>query len=165
MANETWKDIKGYEGYYQINSIGTVRSLNRRVWNGKGYVLLKGKIINSGIDSHGYPLARLSKEGKSKTFKIHQLVAQAFLNHKIDGYSMVVDHINNNKEDNRVENLQVVSQRLNASKDRKTKYTGVTKHGDKWRARIRIEGKNKHLGLFNTPEEASNKYQEILKTL
>ena len=168
MRENSWRDIKGYEGYYQVSDRGLVRSLDRYFWNGKCNAMLKGRVINSGIDSHGYPIARLSKEGKSKNFKVHQLVAQEFLNHTINGYNMVVDHINNIKTDNRVENLQVVTQRLNASKDRKnktSKYTGVSKIGDKWRARIRINGKSNHLGMFNTPEEASAKYQDILKSL
>jgi hypothetical protein len=82
------------------------------------------------------------------------LVAMAFLNHKPDGtHKIVVDHINNNKLDNRVVNLQLISQRENLSKDRKdgtSKYVGVCwkKSRNKWQVDIKIDGKRKYLGLF-----------------
>lgn len=112
----------------------------------------------------------MCKVSIQKVEKIHQLVAIAFLNHKPCGYELVIDHIDNNPLNNRVDNLQLISNRLNASKDRKNKtsqYVGVNLHkkSNKWVANIRIGKIKKHLGLFNTEEEANEAYQNKLKTL
>jgi len=81
---------------------------------------------------------------------------------------MVVDHINGNKTDNRKDNLRVVSQSENAFNsgirvNNTSGYKGVSKFEDRWRARIYINGKEKHLGLFTSKEEAAKAYNEVAK--
>ena len=89
-----------------------------------------------------------------------------FLNHVPSGHKFVVDHKNNNSLDNRLKNLQIITHRENSTKDRKRNLpTGVSFKGNKYQARIQINGKNKHLGYFLTPEEASNAYQNHLKLI
>ena len=156
---EIFKDIKGYEGLYQVSNLGNVKSFYSK-WG-----LLKG---NKG--SGGYLAVGLSKKKIIKTFRIHQLVAIAFLGHTPNGFETVVDHINNNQLDNRVENLKLTTNRYNTSKDKKnktSKYTGVSwsKSANKWITHIKINGKSKHLGLFINEIEASNAYQKALLTL
>ena len=90
---EIWKDIKGYEGMYQVSNLGRVRSLKY----GK-YKILKG------TKSKGYLQVRLSKNGYQTTYRIHRLVAEAFID-KIEGKNCV-DHINGIIDDNRSENLK-----------------------------------------------------------
>ena len=85
------------------------------------------------------------KDEKKKTHNIHQVVAIAFLNDIPDGRDIVVDHIDNNKLNNTVKNLQITAHRHNISKDRKnktSKYSGVCwdKRDKKWRATIRVSG-------------------------
>ena len=84
---------------------------------------------------------------------------------------MVVDHIDNNRLNNNLSNLQCVTQRVNSTKDRKggtSNYVGVSLHSNirkKWEAKINVNGKSKRLGLFYTEEEASFAYQSALNEL
>ena len=157
---EIWKDISGYDGYYQISNLGRVKSLRFN----------KSKILKQRLNTAGYLCIGLSNKSKSLRYSIHQLVAIGFLNHKPNGFKLVVDHINNIKTDNRVENLQIITNRENCSKDKKegtSKYVGVCLYNknNKWRSKIYINGKRKHLGMFNTELEAHLAYQNALKEL
>jgi hypothetical protein len=163
---EIFKDIPEYEGLYQVSNLGRVKSLSKKIWNGKGYFISKERILKPGL-SRKYLSVMLSKKAKFKTFKVHQLVAKSFLNHFSDGTNkLVVDHINNIKTDNRLENLQIITQRENSSKDTKgtSKYTGVSwcKVKKKWVSRLKLNGKYLHLGYFHCEIEASNAYQKTL---
>jgi len=168
---EVWKDIPEYEGLYQVSNLGRVKSLPKEWIAGKGVVLKhKGKILKSRTNSSGYMLVNLWINGNIKTYQIHQLVAMAFLNHKPNGNELVIDHINDNKLDNRVENLQIVTNRFNCFKTQgkySSKYKGVywNKQRNKWQSYISINGKLKHLGLFKCELEASKAYQKALKEL
>ena len=79
---EIWKDIKDYEGLYQISNLGNVKALEKtRNWNARGKQLqsvLKEKILIP-VDSYGYCHIILWKDSKIKNFSIHRLVAQAFI--------------------------------------------------------------------------------------
>ena len=166
---EIWKDVPGYEGIYQVSDMGNVKSLSREVLrNGKYPIIIKEKILKPVLNSNGYLILGLSKNGFIKKITVHTLVAMAFFNHKPDGtHKIVVDHINNNKLDNRLVNLQLISQRENSSKDKKgtSQYTGVRliKSTNKWRTDIRINGNKKFLGLFTDEYEAHLVYQKALK--
>ena len=155
---EIFKDIPGYEGLYQVSNLGRVKSLKCG----------KEKLLKNSINFQGYYRVGLSKDRKLFTKKIHQLVAIAFLNHIPCKYKIIVDHINNNPLDNRLENLQLITVRENTSKDRKdgsSKYIGVSfqKERKKWMATISVNRKNINLGRFNTEIEAHNAYQNKLK--
>ena len=145
-----------------MSNLGKVKSLG----NNKNR---KDKILKISLDGSGYKKVSLCKNSNSKIIKAHQLVSMAFLNHKINGHKLIVDHINNDRLDNRLENLQIITQRENTSKDKKNKssiYVGVTWHkaNNKWVSNIRINGKKIHLGCFNTELEASEAYKnKILK--
>ena len=76
---EAWADIKGYEGSYQISSHGRVRSLARVVPHPRGDLHLKGRILKSGLASHGYLTVALLKNGKQKTHSVHVLVATEYV--------------------------------------------------------------------------------------
>lgn len=171
MEKEEWKDIPNYDGLYQVSNLGNVKSLSRTVLrNGKYPFLFKEKILKNQKHSSGYFHVRLRKDNKPKTYLTHQLVSMAFLNHKPNGYELVIDHINNNPLDNRLENLQIITQRENASKDVKnktSKYTGVywCKNKKKWKAAIRLNGFKKHLGTFINEEDANKIYKLKLKEI
>jgi hypothetical protein len=168
MEKEIWKDIPEYEGLYQVSNVGNVKSLPRQWLCGfSGKREHNGKILKSPINNSGYKNVNLFKNNKGKNYRVHQLVAMAFLNHKICGYDLVIDHINDNKLDNRVENLQIVTARFNVKKTQDkylSKFKGVSKRpNNKWQSTITINKKQIYLGTFNCELIAHLAYQEALK--
>lgn len=103
---EIWKDIKAYEGLYQISNSGNVRSLDRYETNGRTMILYKGKMLSKAIShsNKGYYIVSLSKKGKSTKKYIHRLIAEAFIPNP-NNYPCI-NHKNENKLDNRIENLE-----------------------------------------------------------
>ena len=159
---ETWKDIPGYKNY-QVSNLGNVRSLNYRR-TGKIKVLIKS------INSRGRYKVNLSVKGKTfHNTHISILVAKAFLNHKPNGGKIVVDHINNIPTNDKLYNLQVITQRENTTKDKKgsSKYVGVSwnKSSNKWQSSIYVNGKYKYLGIYKSEQKASQVYQNALKNI
>lgn len=162
---EVWNDIKDYEGLYQVSDLGRVKSLERVDSMGR---VVNEKIRKLSINNNGYSKVTLNKNGNKKSYLIHQLVAITFLGHVPCGYNKVVDHIDNNPLNNHVSNLQLIAQRLNCSKDKKygvSKYIGVHRSRNKWRAQIRIDGKICHLGLFIDELQAAQAYQNKLNEI
>lgn len=161
---EDWKDVLGYEGFYEVSNTGRVKSLGRFVIARAGRKRYKKEsILKPGL-RHGYELVGLCIDNKQETKMVHKLVAIAFLNHVPCRYKEIVDHINNIRTDNRLENLQLISHRENCSKDRKggsSKYVGVSwnKSKSNWACKIQIKGENINLGYFKTEIEAHNAYQ------
>lgn len=164
---EIWKDVPGYEGYYQASNIGRIKSLNRVIKRGNSTMKLKERILKQRINQNGYCVVPLQINSKKKIFKVHQLVAMAFLNHAPCGMLRVVDHVDNNKTNNLLENLQILSTRENNVKSIKqstSKYTGVSwsSSSGKWRAAIKHKGRWYHLGLFMCEKQASFAYKIAL---
>ena len=96
--NEEWRDIKGYEGLYQVSNLGRVKSLNCR--GHKGCI----GILTPRLDGKGYEMVALYKEGKARNTKVHRLVAQAFIPNP-NNYPQV-NHKDENKTNNNVKNLE-----------------------------------------------------------
>ena len=170
--SEIWKDVPEFEGYYQVSNIGNIKSLPRTIL-GKNNTptLLKEKMLKFSTSTNGYYQVILCKNSDRKIFKVHSLVAICFLNHTPDGtHNVVIDHINEVKTDNRLENLRLIGHRENVSRSMKNNtstYVGVSwsKNAKKWISQITIEGKTKYLGLFDNEEDANKKYLETLKNL
>ena len=153
---EIYKSIKGFDKY-EVSNLGNVRSLNYK---------RTGKIRNIKLQKHneGYLKVSLRKDNKSINYFVHQLVAIAFLNHNINS-NMVVNHINEDRSDNKIVNLEVVtySENYKHSKDKSkttSKYFGVyfNKNSMKYITQIHINKKIIHLGHFETEEEANDFY-------
>lgn len=168
---EIWKDIKFYENMYQVSNKGNVRSLDRMIKRAKqmggGMQLRKGKKMSHYRDPGGYRRLQLCKNGKQQYYFIHQLVWDAFGDKPRNGRKIVPDHINDDKEDNRIDNLQLLTHRGNISKGKlKLRLnglpTGVTRNWNKFEANIQINKKKEYLGLFNTVREAEETYQNKL---
>lgn len=99
---EQWKDIKGYEGLYQVSNLGRVKSF----YNGKEQIM-------KGAKRRGYPSVKLTKDKKEKWWTIHRLVAEAFIPNP-DNLPMI-NHKNEIKTDNRVENLEWCTAKYNTN--------------------------------------------------
>lgn len=105
---EIWKDIKNYEGLYQVSNLGRIKSLTKFINNNPKNIKIgyytKEKILKPFYNPKGYQLVRLYKNNKNYTKKIHRLVAEAF----IPNYEnkSQVNHIDGNKQNNKVENLE-----------------------------------------------------------
>jgi hypothetical protein len=154
---EIWKPVPNYEGKYMVSSFGNVISLFNN----------KQKNLKQKIGISGYYYVGLWIAGKRKTVNVHSLVAQAFLGHKPDGtHKVCVDHKDNNKLNNNLYNLQLISNRENTSKDTKgsSKYVGVSWHKvrNKWQSNITIKGKMIYLGLFKCELVAHLAYRQAL---
>lgn len=171
---EIWRDIPGYDGYYQVSDLGRVRSLDRYVVSTVGKKrFFKGGAINGHINK-GYRCTSLSKNGKKRTCRFSQLVAMAFLGHVPNGNTLVVDHINGDRSNDRVENLRIVTNRANAStcfrsneSSFSSEHVGVawTERRAKWRAYIKYKGAQINLGHYDSEIKASNAYQSALSKI
>lgn len=122
MSNEIWKDIKDYEGLYQVSNLGNVRSLDRFVYdfnsNNKSKRFKKGKLLKVRQTGKKYLSAFLSKNNILKKFFVHRLVAEHFIdknnfkcmpsenreNIKLD--DLYINHIDENPLNNKANNLE-----------------------------------------------------------
>lgn len=103
-----YKAIKGYEGFYEVNELGQVRSVNRIVEIKYGSIRkYDGKELKPSTNTDGYPIVRLHKNGIDKTWGVHRLVAETFLPNPEN--LPEVHHINHDRRDSRVENLKWVT--------------------------------------------------------
>ena len=108
---EIWKDIKGYEGWYQVSNFGNVRSVDREGFRNGRSCRFKGQSITPLRHDRGYLEVGLYKDGKEKRVYIHRLVAEAFIDNPLSLPS--VNHKNEDKTDNSVYNLEWCSYEYN----------------------------------------------------
>lgn len=143
---EEWRDIKGYEGLYQISSEGRVKSKQRITRNNQ---TIKEKIRKPKIDKDGYCCVSLWIDGVSKEYFIHRLVAQAFIPNPYN--KPCIDHINTNKTDNRAENLKWCTHKENANNPiSREKYL---------RNRYKVEGTHR-ISVYRPTKESIEKMAE-----
>ena len=113
---ENWKDINGYEGLYQISDEGRVKNIKFN------------KYLNPWIEK-GYEVVSLRKQHKSKHFRVHRLVAEAFI--KTDSYDLDINHIDENKSNNRVNNLEWCTRKYNINYGTRTERMSKSSKGGK----------------------------------
>lgn len=167
---EQWKDIKGYEGLYQVSNKGRVRSLKK--WNvGKGLFEDCITILSPTDNGHGYQIVSLHKDRQRKNHYVHRLVAEAFIEN-CSNYE-VINHIDHNRKNNNVENLEWCTQEynINYSKHllrRPKKNAHLPTTGEKYitqrksTGRYRLIINHKEYGTFKTLEQAVKRRNEIL---
>lgn len=107
---EIWRNIKNYEELYEVSNQGNVRSKDRMDASGHKR---KGILRKQNKDKDGYYTIVLCKDGKVKSYKVHRLVAEAFIENPYN--KPEIDHINTDREDNRVENLKWVTSKENSN--------------------------------------------------
>lgn len=162
IKQEIWKDVIGYENLYQVSNLGRIKSLYKIRRTGKCYNVIREypeKILSIKINNNGYEQTNICKDGVLKCFLVHRLVAQSFLFN--EDLKKQVNHLNGNKRDNSVENLEWVSSRENECHKQKnikktSNYIGVSFDikTKKWRSQIHFNTKKIHLGYFDSEEEA-----------
>nr|WP_319268334.1 NUMOD4 domain-containing protein [uncultured Draconibacterium sp.] len=140
---EIWKPVSGFEGYYEVSSLGNVRSVSRTIVNCKGVrKYKKGIILKPKIEKHGYYAVNLKCSGRSVYKRIHSLVAEAF----IDNYEnkKTVNHISGIKSDNSVSNLEWNTYAENSQHAEKEKLTshpsGANYSGSKSVVQLDMDG-------------------------
>ena len=157
--NEQWKDIAGYEGRYQISNKGRVKSLQK--WNvSKRQFQSCEEILNPTDNGHGYLIVGLKNRGYRKSYYIHRLVAEAFIDNT--NKAKVVNHKDFNKKNNDVDNLEWVTQKENVlySLERMKKPHNVikAKSGYKYirekKRGYEVSIRNIYRGTFKTLEQA-----------
>lgn len=140
---EEWRDVVGYEGFYQVSNTGKVRSVDRFVNAPQGKRISRGKIISQINKDNGYLYVSLCSNGTRKNHYVHRLVADAFVNNAHCGD--VVNHIDFNRKNNNAGNLEWCTQRYNVDYSRermkkprkkykgtKTGYKYIQKRNDKY---------------------------------
>ena len=112
--DEIWKDIKGYEGFYQVSNLGRVRSLDCVIIRVNGRTMTrKGALISHKINTQGYPTVRLHIKGKYQNIPLHRLIAEAFIPNPEN--KPCVDHINTIRIDYSIDNLRWVTYKENSN--------------------------------------------------
>ncbi len=172
LSERYWRDIEGYEGLYQVHREGYVR-------NASG-LIMKTYMINSGYQA----LKLRGRDGKSKAFLLHRLVALAWVRNRKPDVYVIVNHRDGNKLNCRWTNLQWCNNSMNILHARRiglnpynkptvgkkfgnsSKYHGVTYDAsrDRWRAYVRHDNRYLHQKRFDTEEEAARHYDWIVTT-
>ena len=154
---ECFLPIFNYENYF-VSNFGNIKNSKTN------------KIMKLSNHKNGYKRIGLTKNGKQNNFYIHRLVGMAFL--KNPDNKPMIDHIDENPSNNNVKNLRWATNQENQSNtgkriDNKSGFKGVSfdKPTNKYRAIIKINGKSKHIGLFETAEEASKAYEAKAKVI
>ena len=154
---EEWKEIRGYEGLYEVSNLGNVASLN----------YANRRIRQNLVPVLGGPYYRvkLAKNKQIKRFAVHRLVMNTF--DKVS--NLHIDHKDQNKLNNRLDNLEYVSVRENTYRyyQNKNGFCGATwsKKDNTWISFMRINGKQIRLGSSKDREVAIELYNNKLKQL
>lgn len=126
MTEEIWKDVAGFEGYYQISNFGRVRSLDRIKCDG---IRMKGRIKKTHLDSCGYEMVQLRKDGAIKHMSIHRLVATAFIPNPNN--LPQVNHIDEVRNHNTIDNLEWCSVVYNQNYGHRKEKASANSSGEK----------------------------------
>lgn len=151
MNEEIWKDIKEYEGIYQISNFGRVKSLYRTIKGRWGETIVKQKILKPVKDKDGYLIVTLCNNGNQRTHRIHRLVAVAFLDN-INNFPFI-NHKDENKQNNCVDNLEWCTAKYN------TNYgSSIKRRAEKCRKKVaQFDLKGNLIATYNSTIDAYNK--------
>lgn len=139
LPNEVWNPVVGYEGLYEVSSMGKVKSVERVLSDGR---LWEERILKPEKNKGGYLIVHLSKNGKRKVYTIHRLVALAFIPNDTPEHKTQINHLNEVKTNNHYLNLSWVTPKENAN----------------WGTRTERASKAKTNGKCSKPVVAINPY-------
>lgn len=152
---ETWKNIKGYEGLYQVSDLGRVRSLDHYASNGVKDILYKGRILSQNLGTNGYLSVQLCKDNKTVRKTVHRLVGETFIENPCN--LPMINHKDENKKNNCVNNLEWCDAKYNTNYGNAMKKLSEKKKGvenpKKWKNVLCIETNE----IFKSVKEASEK--------
>lgn len=150
---EVWKDITEFQGMYQVSSLGRIKSFRGKT----------ERILQLTISKRGYYVVGLWRNQKNRLCTIHRLVALHFIDNP--GNKREVNHIDSNKLNNSVSNLEWATPKensyhaINSEKSRKFFHKrGAYKSGNSWSSQIRLDNKFFYLGSFKTKDDAQQAY-------
>lgn len=144
LANEEWRPVKGYDGIYEVSNFGRVRSLDRCVVCSNGVRNISGQIIKPYTDTYGYKVVKLRNGKTRKMFFVHRLVATSFICNPNN--LPVVNHKDENKENNHSDNLEWCTEKYN------TNYgSGKFRKANTWKKRIeQLTLDGKHVAFYDS---------------
>ena len=153
IVNECWRSITRNTNY-EVSNTGKVKNTTT------------GRILTGTKDKLGYVRVGLLRDGRFTSRLMHRLVAIAFLDNPDNKPN--IDHIDHNPSNNAISNLRWATQQENTWNQVQQKHAGcdfkgVHKDGDRWRAQIQKNGRRKHLGRFETQQEAAKAYLDAAK--
>jgi len=160
---ERWAPVKWIEPWYEVSTLGRVRSLDRVVEHPRlGHMRRSGKVLRTWLNTSGYPCVELCANGVSSTRSVSRLMGEAFLG---AGQHHEVDHVDRDRAHNVLSNLRLADedqQRQNQGvrTNSASRLRGAYLHPKtgKWQSHITVRGKHAYLGLFDTPEAAHAAY-------
>jgi hypothetical protein len=159
IEEEIWKDIQGYDGYYQVSNFGRIKSLSRDVFCGMGYYIKKEKILKQLLNNNGYLKVSLYIENVGKQFLVHRLVATAFVKNIFNSEKVIhIDYVKKNNNSNNLEWATSLESNCHQMSNKKSssRFMGVAfrKDRNKWISTIRTNKKLIYLGSSESEEEA-----------
>lgn len=158
---EIWKDINGYEGIYQISNLGNLKSLDRECYNSRyGSFKREGGLMKTPLNSDGYPYCTLSKNGVPRTYKVHRLVAEAFISK--DDQKKFVNHKDGIKSNNKVSNLEWCTHSENIKHAFEIGLNKSKNGEDHYRAKLTKKDVLEIRKIFNDPQNNLTK-KEVAK--
>jgi hypothetical protein len=124
---EIWKDVPGYEGFFNISNLGRIETVSRKVKNNnyKGVRISKKRILQPFLMKNNYYAIKLCVNGVNKKFYLHRLIAQAFIPNPKN--KREINHIDGNKQNNNILNLEWVDRKENITH---ALMTGLLKTGE-----------------------------------
>lgn len=147
---EEWKDVKGYEGLYQVSNLGRIKAMRKVDMRG---CVRKEKLMKQVINSNGRPVIHLHKDGERRTLFVHRLVAEAFIPNT--ERKAEVNHINGIKDDNRVENLEWVTRSENMLHAQRTGLHSMEKANEAHKKKVCQISDRVVIKIYDSVEEAS----------
>ncbi len=157
--NEEWRPVSGYDGLYEVSSLGRVRATGPRPKTSRHQIDSARIAMKLRQDKDGYSRVSLTRDHKKRGWFVHRLVLTAFCPSQESPRN--IDHINGDRADNRVVNLRGATSRqnnYNRAGLSRCGVKGVELNKGRFLANITILGKKVYLGSFSTPEDAGKAY-------
>lgn len=156
---EVWKDIPGYEGYYQASNLGRIKSLERKIeYSNQQDRIMKEKIMKLNPTTRGYIRICLRKEGIAKNHFVHRLITSTFIGES----NLQVNHIDGVKTNNNIDNLEYVTNQENIAHAVKI---GLIKNNSKINEKLIIKDYKNGFRLRQLERKYKTSHQDIRKVL